>query len=557
MPAKIKLTPGQILGNWKITRPAESIKGRTAWYAVCTLCGSQEEHILTTKSLRENHRKSCGCADSLIGKSFGRLTVTKKVGKDKRGNILWECTCSCNTENPKTKIVPTYALKMGKVKSCGCLVLEARRARIKNTRKSKYTIDIVREYAKQHGCQVISKEYVGLREPMEFVGSCGHHFTRPFYDFMNKELKTCPKCSYHNSMNDRRIPYEKVKEEIESHGVTLLSKEYTNNHTNLKLQCKCEEKTIFYRSYKTFKTLNAYFCDKCSRFTSRVEQEITNYVKSLGIKEVITRDNLTIKPYQIDISIPEKKVMIEVNGIYWHSELSGGKDRWYHRNKWQMCRERGYKLIFITDYEWENKKNKIQGYLKSLLGKNTEKVHARECSVVLLDTAKAKEFTNNNHLQGFSPAKYYLGLQYNGDIVALMSFGVPRYNTRFQYELLRYCSKIGLNVNGGANKIFKEFIRNYSPKSIVSYCDISKFTGEMYENLGFKLTHYSNPNYVYVKAGKITEITELFSRQKFQKHKLSKLLEIYDENLSEWENMQLNGYDRYWDCGNAVYVWNK
>jgi hypothetical protein len=79
----------------------------------------------------------------------------------------------------------------------------------------------------------------------------------------------------------------------------------------------------------------------------------------------------------------------------------------------------------------------------------------------------------------------------------------------------------------------------------------------MYENLGFKLTHYSNPNYVYVKAGKITQITELFSRQKFQKHKLSKLLEIYDENLSEWENMQLNGYDRYWDCGNAVYVWNK
>jgi len=30
-------------------------------------------------------------------------------------------------------------------------------------------------------------------------------------------------------------------------------------------------------------------------------------------------------------------------------------------------------------------------------------------------------------------------------------------------------------------------------------------------------------------------------------------LTSFDEKLTEWENMQLNGYDRIWDCGNFIY----
>ena len=41
---------------------------------------------------------------------------------------------------------------------------------------------------------------------------------------------------------------------------------------------------------------------------------------------------------------------------------------------------------------------------------------------------------------------------------------------------------------------------------------------------------------------------------KYQKHKLKDKLQIFDPNLTEWQNMQLNGYDRIWDCGNFVFV---
>jgi len=38
---------------------------------------------------------------------------------------------------------------------------------------------------------------------------------------------------------------------------------------------------------------------------------------------------------------------------------------------------------------------------------------------------------------------------------------------------------------------------------------------------------------------------------------LSEKLELFDPALTEWENMQLNGYDRIWDCGNRVYTWKR
>lgn len=47
----------------------------------------------------------------------------------------------------------------------------------------------------------------------------------------------------------------------------------------------------------------------------------------------------------------------------------------------------------------------------------------------------------------------------------------------------------------------------------------------------------------------------MFNRVAFQKHKLKDLLEIYDGALSEWDNMVANGYDRIWDCGNDVWVY--
>lgn len=37
----------------------------------------------------------------LTGKIFGRLTVVRDAGRDKRGNVIWECQCSCKNKTIK------------------------------------------------------------------------------------------------------------------------------------------------------------------------------------------------------------------------------------------------------------------------------------------------------------------------------------------------------------------------------------------------------------------------------------------------------------------------
>jgi hypothetical protein len=40
----------------------------------------------------------------------------------------------------------------------------------------------------------------------------------------------------------------------------------------------------------------------------------------------------------------------------------------------------------------------------------------------------------------------------------------------------------------------------------------------------------------------------------FQKHRLKKVLPVFEESKSEWENMKENGFDRIWDCGHGKWI---
>jgi len=56
----------------------------------------------------------------LEGQKFGRLTVIKAVGKNKRNNICWLCECDCGN----TVKVAGGHLRSGHTNSCGCLIKE-------------------------------------------------------------------------------------------------------------------------------------------------------------------------------------------------------------------------------------------------------------------------------------------------------------------------------------------------------------------------------------------------------------------------------------------------
>lgn len=276
------------------------------------------------------------------------------------------------------------------------------------------------------------------------------------------------------------------------------------------------------------------------------EKQVLDYVKSIFNSEIIENDRKAIKPYELDIYIPSKNVAIEFDGTYWHS-FNAGAPKDYHLMKTRMCEEKGIRLIHIFEYEWEHKQDICKSIISSSLGLYDFKVYARNCSVKEVDSKLAKQFLEDNHIQGSINSSYRLGLFYNDELVQLICIGKSRFK-KDEVELLRMCTKLHTQVIGGFSKLMK-----YQPYNIInSYVDRSKFNGKGYLESNFEVISETFPAYHYVKDNLV------LNRVSAQKHKLKKLLgNNFDENKTEIQNMIDNGYLMLYDCGNIKMRYEK
>ena len=314
--------------------------------------------------------------------------------------------------------------------------------------------------------------------------------------------------------------------------------------------CTCED--VFEAVYDNGMHHRCYKCyPNTSHGTSLAEQELAAFVKSLTTCKVYNHcmeNKHVIDDREIDIWIPELKLGIEFDGLYYHSEINC-KDSNYHLKKTEACEEKGIQLIHVLEDEWIEKKAVVKARLKHLICKQkTRRVFARRCEVKELANDIKDKFLEKYHIQGKDVSKIRYGLFFNQHLVAVMTFVKSRFNKQYQWELSRYATIAHFTVVGGASKLLKKFENDYASKSIITYADRRWSQGKLYEKIGFSFLHASAPSYFYVKS------QHRFSRIMFQKHKLKDELEKFDESLSEVENMKMNGYTRVFDCGNLVYV---
>jgi hypothetical protein len=258
-----------------------------------------------------------------------------------------------------------------------------------------------------------------------------------------------------------------------------------------------------------------------------------------------------LKGKEIDILYDDQRIGIEFNGNYWHSHLfKAEKD---HQNKSIDALKHGIRIIQIFEYEWNDKKTKeklIKLIDKSLNPYDRVKYQARKCTVQEIDKGIAKEFIDKYHLQNWANADICIGLYSDEELLGVMTFGTPRFDRNCQYELIRLAWKDGIMAVGGANKLFTYFIEKYNPSSIVSYCNMAKFSGSIYELLGFKFIEYTRPNYVWTNLSN----SKVLSRYQTTKRALVDS-GIGPEEQSESEIMENIGYVKVWDCGNIKYIW--
>lgn len=277
--------------------------------------------------------------------------------------------------------------------------------------------------------------------------------------------------------------------------------------------------------------------------SSKYEDELKDILTSWGFKVSKFRD----KHFELDIVEEKNKIAIEFNGNYWHSTRVRPNTN-YHKNKSIEAQKRGYFLYHIFEYEWKNNKEQIINHLKNLFLLNNQSIYARKCEIKEVSKEEAKEFIDSNHIQGSTNAKVKLGLYYKNELVSIMTFGKSRFNKNVDWELVRFCSKAGYNVVGGASKLFKHFIKTYSPKSVISYSDIAKTTGNLYKVLGFKTIGVSDPNYVWVYGNTV------YNRYQCQKKQLIKQ-GLGLSSQTEKEIMESHNFSQIFDCGSRTHLW--
>lgn len=301
-------------------------------------------------------------------------------------------------------------------------------------------------------------------------------------------------------------------------------------------------------SAKAIKTCIDRYGINHSNKISKLNRE---FAELLAQNDIRTSFEFQIENKLFDLKIDDQTTLIEINPTATHNSISNpwppynGLDKNYHLEKTRLANRHNYRVIHVFD--WDNRDSIVD----LLLPKTT--IYARNCQVYKLNLDVTEEFLTQNHLQGSCRGQLVcLGLIHNNELVEVMTFGKPRYNKKYNAELLRLCSKKGLNVIGGASKLFKHFLTYYMAESIISYCDLSKFSGKVYEKIGMTFSHKTPPQEIWSRGDKKVTANLLRARGYDQ---------IFNANYGKGTSNELlmleNGWLPVYDCGQGVYTYHR
>lgn len=411
----------------------------------------------------------------------------------------------------------------------------------------------------------------------KFLVQCDYGFENkiPIYSVLAGKYKTCGylNCRYSKtgqayerfeSMIGTKINQLTVEELIYDS-----SEEIMYYRWKFRCSCTCGNQN-YINSVEQFLYRIPYSCDRCG-VNSTTEIYFFNWLKENNInsqRKLIPSHNQSMQSkVEIDY-ILDNKLGIELHGLNTHSTTEtiktlfvGHKNKNYHLNKLLSAQDCNLDLLQFWNNEWYQKQDIVKSIVLNRLNKTLYREYARNCYIQEINQITSNTFLNQNHIQGQTKSdQIRIGLFYklNNNLVSVMTFGRSRYDSKFEWELLRYSSINYSVIVGGASKLFNYFVKKYNPKSIITYSDRRLFeNGKLYNTLGFTFSHNSAPNYWYFKNGHQDRNIILYHRSLFMKHKLANKLDNFDPNLTEFENMERNNYIRVYDCGNKVYFWKK
>jgi hypothetical protein len=250
-------------------------------------------------------------------------------------------------------------------------------------------------------------------------------------------------------------------------------------------------------TYQNRKKSNSILCTKCNHSKiSSMEIELLNFIEKNYNRTIIKSSRQIIKPYELDIYLPDINLAFEFNGLYWHSNKY--KDINYHKVKSDLCEEKGIQLIHIWEDDWIYKQDIIKSILLNKFNKNFNKIYARNCKIKEVGKDLSNLFLKENNINEINNFNISLGLFSNNKLVFLMVIN----QKEDVYDLLGFCGIKNTSVIGAVSKLLKYFTMKYKPKCSSTSIDRSYYNGNIFKKIGFKLVEITKPKYCIIVNGK-------------------------------------------------------
>jgi hypothetical protein len=238
-------------------------------------------------------------------------------------------------------------------------------------------------------------------------------------------------------------------------------------------------------------------CNPVKKPFSSSEKDLFLFIQSIYFDEIQENSRSVIPPYELDIFLPDLNLAIEFDGVYYHSDVYKPDD--YHKTKTELCEKAGVRLVHIFEDDWNYKQEIMKSILQNMIHpQSNPRIQARKCLIKEADLQETNDFLGQNHIQGSVLVQTVCyGLYCDDVLVSLMSFK----KNKDGFELQRYGILLGHTIVGGAEKLFTYFVRTHNPEFVITYADISLFTGKIYSKLGLEKIRRNKPNYMFVNGG--------------------------------------------------------
>lgn len=428
--------------------------------------------------------------------------------------------------------------------------------------KRKSTEDFIKQAKGFHGDKFTYDKSVYVTSRTPVIVTCKEHgdFTVSPHNLIRK--KSCPGCAANSrgryegqqelSQRTAKARIEKARNSIIEEAQKVHGDFYTYDLDSY-ISAK-EPMTIICPDHGPFKMTAGHHirrghrCPVCAKSVSSIEYQIRKLIEELSVP-VEYRNRSVLGGKEIDIYFPERKLGIEINGLYWHRDEATKK--WSLRKKWEEAKERGIRLIHLFEDECRNKPVIVLDLIKASLGLRPT-LMARNTEVVPLSVGEARVFLDQWHIQGYGNSSLRYGLKLGNQLVSVLTLGKPRFSNE-DWEIIRLASSH--HIPGGFNKMFKAFLKEHKPLSVMTFADLRLGSGNTYSDSGFKLEHITSPDYWWVKGQK-----DRIPRYQTQKKKLAThpiFSPYYKDELSENQICQAAKYFKVSGVGHAKFIWGQ